>query len=33
MLAKLIEEWPDDGARLRFELKELETHSDGSFTT
>jgi uncharacterized protein Yka (UPF0111/DUF47 family) len=28
LLAKLITEWPDDGARLRFELKELETHGD-----
>ena len=28
MLAKLIRQWPDDGARLRFELKELETHGD-----
>jgi uncharacterized protein Yka (UPF0111/DUF47 family) len=28
LLAKLITEWPDDGTRLRFELKELETHGD-----
>ena len=28
MLAELIRQWPDDGARLRFELKELETHGD-----
>jgi uncharacterized protein len=28
LLAKLIREWPDDGTRLRFELKELETHGD-----
>ena len=28
MLAELIRRWPDDGARLRFELKELETHGD-----
>ena len=28
MLAELIGQWPDDGARLRFELKELETHGD-----
>jgi uncharacterized protein len=28
MLAELIKQWPDDGARLRFELKELETHGD-----
>ncbi len=28
MLAKLITEWPDDGTRLRFELKELETLGD-----
>jgi uncharacterized protein len=28
LLAKLIKEWPDDGTRLRFELKELETHGD-----
>jgi uncharacterized protein len=28
LLAKLIREWPDDGPRLRFELKELETHGD-----
>ena len=28
LLAKLITEWPDDGARLRFELKELETQGD-----
>ena len=27
-LAKLMREWPDDGARLRFELKELETRGD-----
>ena len=28
LLAKLVTEWPDDGTRLRFELKELETHGD-----
>jgi uncharacterized protein len=28
LLAKLVREWPDDGTRLRFELKELETHGD-----
>jgi uncharacterized protein Yka (UPF0111/DUF47 family) len=28
LLAKLIAEWPDDGPRLRLELKELETHGD-----
>jgi uncharacterized protein Yka (UPF0111/DUF47 family) len=28
LLATLITEWPDDGTRLRFELKELETHGD-----
>ena len=28
LLATLINEWPDDGTRLRFELKELETHGD-----
>jgi uncharacterized protein len=28
LLAKLIREWPDDGTRLRFELKELETQGD-----
>ena len=28
LLAKLVREWPDDGPRLRFELKELETHGD-----
>jgi len=28
LLAKLVREWPDDGARLRLELKELETHGD-----
>lgn len=28
LLAKLITEWPDDGTRLRFELKALETHGD-----
>jgi uncharacterized protein len=28
LLAKLIREWPDDGARLRLEVKELETHGD-----
>ena len=28
MLAELIRRSPDDGARLRFELKELETHGD-----
>jgi uncharacterized protein Yka (UPF0111/DUF47 family) len=28
LLAKLITEWPDDGPRLRFELKELETEGD-----
>ena len=29
LLAKLIAEWPDDGPRLRLELKELETRGDG----
>jgi uncharacterized protein Yka (UPF0111/DUF47 family) len=28
LLAKLVEEWPDDGPRLRLELKELETQGD-----
>ena len=28
LLSKLIEDWPDDGNRLRFELKELETEGD-----
>jgi uncharacterized protein Yka (UPF0111/DUF47 family) len=28
LLSKLIRQWPDDGARLRFELKELETSGD-----
>ena len=28
LLAKLVADWPDDGARLRFELKELETQGD-----
>jgi uncharacterized protein len=28
LLAKLITDWPDDGMRLRFELKELETQGD-----
>jgi uncharacterized protein len=28
LLAKLIREWPDDGTRLRFDLKELETRGD-----
>jgi uncharacterized protein Yka (UPF0111/DUF47 family) len=28
LLARLIREWPDDGTRLRFELKELETQGD-----
>jgi uncharacterized protein len=28
LLAKLITEWPEDGTRLRFELKELETQGD-----
>jgi uncharacterized protein Yka (UPF0111/DUF47 family) len=28
LLAKLITDWPDDGARLRLELKELETQGD-----
>ena len=28
LLARLISEWPDDGTRLRFELKELETQGD-----
>jgi uncharacterized protein len=28
LLAKLIADWPDDGQRHRFELKELETHGD-----
>jgi hypothetical protein len=27
LLAKLITEWPDDGARFRFELKELTSSS------
>jgi uncharacterized protein len=29
LLEVLIREWPDDGPQLRFELKELETQSDG----
>ena len=28
LLAKLVADWPDDGNRLRFELKELETAGD-----
>jgi uncharacterized protein len=28
LLARLVVDWPDDGARLRFELKELETEGD-----
>ena len=28
LLAKLISEWPEDGPRLRLELKELETEGD-----
>jgi uncharacterized protein Yka (UPF0111/DUF47 family) len=28
LLARLIAEWPDDGPRLRLELKELETRGD-----
>jgi uncharacterized protein Yka (UPF0111/DUF47 family) len=28
LLATLIRDWPEDGARLRFELKELETEGD-----
>ena len=28
LLARLVAEWPDDGNRLRFELKELETEGD-----
>ena len=28
LLAKLVAEWPDDGPRLRLELKELETLGD-----
>ena len=28
LLATLMRDWPDDGARLRFELKELETEGD-----
>ena len=28
LLAKLVADWPDDGTRLRFELKELETLGD-----
>ena len=28
LLAKLIREWPDDGPRRRYELKELETQGD-----
>jgi len=28
LLAKLVAEWPDDGPRLRLELKELETQGD-----
>jgi uncharacterized protein len=28
LLARLVAEWPDDGNRLRFELKELETAGD-----
>ena len=28
LLAKLVQDWPDDGPRLRLELKELETQGD-----
>ncbi|HZB05920.1 MAG TPA: DUF47 family protein [Thermoleophilaceae bacterium] len=28
LLARLVADWPDDGTRLRFELKELETQGD-----
>jgi uncharacterized protein Yka (UPF0111/DUF47 family) len=28
LLARLVRDWPDDGARLRLELKELETQGD-----
>ena len=28
LLARLVADWPDDGMRLRFELKELETEGD-----
>jgi uncharacterized protein Yka (UPF0111/DUF47 family) len=28
LLARLVADWPDDGNRLRFELKELETEGD-----
>jgi uncharacterized protein Yka (UPF0111/DUF47 family) len=28
LLATLMTDWPDDGSRLRFELKELETQGD-----
>ena len=28
LLEKLVTDWPDDGPRLRFELKELETEGD-----
>jgi uncharacterized protein len=28
LLATLVADWPDDGTRLRFELKELETEGD-----
>ena len=28
LLAKLVADWPDEGTRLRFELKELETQGD-----
>jgi len=28
LLSKLVTDWPDDGARLRIELKELETGGD-----
>jgi uncharacterized protein len=28
LLARLVADWPDDGNRMRFELKELETEGD-----
>ena len=28
LLAKLVADWPDEGPRLRLELKELETQGD-----
>ena len=28
LLSQLVRQWPDDGARLRFEMKELETLGD-----